>query len=300
MWQFWLSDNFDSVGDVTILTQWQFRLDAPRRVVKWQFWLTWFLLQLDNFDSVTILTQLLMWQFWLSDNFDSVGTVRILTQWQFWLDAPRRVVKWQFRLTWFLLQLDNFDSVTILTQLLMWQFWLNDNFDSVGTVTILTQWQFWLDAPRRVVMWQFWLTWFLLQLDNFDSMTILTQLLMWQFWLSDNFDSMRRCSWWCDNFDSPGFFCSFSLSFFCSWTILTQWQFWLSWLSDNPLHTGSRLNMESSPARSILVLRGWNSGGGLDIFLSKATFFKIWIHFFSLAVKQRYPSISLNNGPTTF
>ena len=34
------------------------------------------------------------------------------------------------------------------------------------------------------------------------------------------------------------------------------------------------------------------------MFLSKATFFKIWIHFFSLAVKQRYPSNSLNNGPT--
>ena len=106
--------------------------------------------------------------------------VIILTQWQFWLDASWLVVKWQFRLTWFLLQLDNFDSVTILTQLLMWQFWLNDNFDSDGTVTILTQWQFWLDAPRRVVKWQFRLTWFLLQLDNFDSVTILTQLTQWQ------------------------------------------------------------------------------------------------------------------------
>ena len=227
-----------------------------------------------------ILTQLVQWQFWLSDNFDSM----------------RRDAWW----------CDNFDSPgffcswTILTQ---WQFWFScwcDNFGSVTILSQLVQCQFWLDASWLVVKWQFRLTWFLLQLDNFDSVTILTQLLMWQFWLSDNFDSMRRGSWWCDNFDSPGFFCSFSLSFFCSWTILTQWQFWLSWLSDDPLNIGSRLNMESSLARSIMVLRGWNSGCGLDVCLSKATFFKIWIHFFSLAVKQKYPSISLNNGPTTF
>ena len=157
---------------------------------------------------------------------------------------------------------------------------LNRYFDTVASPLQTTPWN---AEPAHEIRLADWL--------GFDSMTILTQLFKWQFWLSDNFDSMRRGSWWCDNFDSPGFFCSFSLSFFCSWTILTQWQFWLSWLSDNPLHTGSRLNMESSLARSILVLRGWNSGGGLDIFLSKATFFKIWIHFFSLVVKQRYGSI---------
>ena len=115
-----------------------------------------------------ILTQLVQWQVWLSDNFDLM----------------RRDAWWS----------DNFDSPgffcswTISTQ---WQFWLScwcDNFDSVGTVTISAQWQFWLDASWLVVMWQFRLTWFLLQflsqfllqLDNFDSVTILTQLTQWQ------------------------------------------------------------------------------------------------------------------------